>query len=287
MSSKAMSLKAKIRNLAKNKNVAAQVILQNYMFERFLERLSLSEYRNKFIIKGGILIAAIVGLGTRSTMDLDATLKSYPLDEEHIKSALEDICAIQLEDDVCFRITSIVPILKDDEYGGYRVVIEATYDTMSIPLSVDISAGDAITPHEVLYMFKAIFDDGKQIELWAYNIETILAEKLETILRRGVFNTRPRDFYDAYILSKTQPFDKALFSKALSATAKRRETTGIIADIPDILETISSGDALKVQWLKYQKEYAYAKEISYEDVVNAVKVLSYMYMEELNMKAQS
>lgn len=285
MSSKVMSLKAKIRNLAKNKNVAAQVILQNYMFERFLERLSLSEYRNKFIIKGGILIAAIVGLGTRSTMDLDATLKSYPLDEEHINSALEDICAIQLEDDVCFRITSIVPILKDDEYGGYRVVIEATYDTMSIPLSVDISAGDAITPHEVLYMFKAIFDDGKQIELWAYNIETILAEKLETILRRGVFNTRPRDFYDAYILSKTQPFDKVLFSKALAATAKRRETTGIIADIPDILETIHSSDALKVQWLKYQKEYAYAKEISYEDVVNAVNELAYMYMEEINMKA--
>jgi predicted nucleotidyltransferase component of viral defense system len=281
MSSKAMSLKAKIRNLAKKKNVAAQVILQNYMFERFLERLSLSEYRNKFILKGGILIAAIVGLGTRSTMDLDATLKSYPLDEEHIKSALEYICAIQLEDDVYFRVKSIVPILKDDVYGGYRVVIEATYDTISIPLSVDISAGDAITPHEVLYMFKAIFDDGKQVELWAYNIETILAEKLETILRRGVFNTRPRDFYDAYILSKTQPFDKALFSRALAATAKRRETAGIMVYIQDILETIRSSDALKAQWLKYQKEYAYAKEIGYDDVMDAVEELSHVYMKKL------
>lgn len=274
MSSKATSLKARIRNLAKEKNVAAQVVMQNYMFERFLERISLSEYKNKFILKGGMLIAAMVGLDTRSTMDLDTTLKSYPLDEEHIRIALGQICAIQLEDEVCFRIISIAPIRKEDVYGGYRAGIEAIYDTIITPLSIDISAGDTITPHEVLYLFKTIFDDKKQIELWAYNIETVLAEKIETILRRGVFNTRPRDFYDVYILSRTQSYDITVISKALAATAKHRETTEQIKDIPVILETIYNSNALKAQWRKYQREYSYANEISYEDVMNAIKELT-------------
>jgi predicted nucleotidyltransferase component of viral defense system len=273
MTSKAMSLKARIRNLAKEKNIAAQVVLQNYMFERLLERISLSKHKNKFILKGGILIAAIVGLDTRSTMDLDAILKSYPLDEEHIRMVLGEICAIKLEDDVSFKIASVAAIRKGDVYGGYRVGIEAVYDEMVTPLSVDISTGDAITPHEVLYLFKTIFDDGKQIELWAYNIETVLAEKIETILRRGAFSTRPRDFYDVYILSRTQNYDKVLFGKALNATVKHRETAKQLVHIPAIIETIRSSEFLRSQWQKYQSEYFYAKEIKYEDVVDAVKDL--------------
>lgn len=203
MSSKAMSLKAKIRNYAKDKRIAAQVVLQNYMFERFLARLSRSEYRDKFVIKGGMLIAAIVGLDTRSTMDLDTTLKRLPLTEEKILDAVNTISKIDLGDDVSFETISIDPIRKDDIYGGYCVRINAIYDTIVTPLSVDVSTGDVITPGAVLYEFGGIFDESVQISLWGYNIETVMAEKAETILSRGVFNTRPRDYYDAYILSTT------------------------------------------------------------------------------------
>ena len=208
--SNAMSLKAKIRNIAKKKNIPAQVILQNYMFERLLVRLSVSDYREKFVLKGGMLVAAIVGLDNRATMDMDTTLKNLPLTPDAIHSALEQICAIRFDDGAFFEIGTISPIREDDIYGGYRVMLNAWFDTIVTPLSIDVSTGDAITPHAVQYNFSEIFDDEKTYELWAYNIETVMAEKVETILRRSVFNTRPRDFYDAYILATTQKFDQSI-----------------------------------------------------------------------------
>ena len=156
MSSKAMSLKAKIRNYAKDNRIAAQVVLQNYMFERFLARLSRSEYRDKFVIKGGMLIAAIVGLDTRSTMDLDTTLNGLPLTEEKILDAVNTISKIDLGDDMYFEMISIDPIRKDDIYGGYCVRINAIYDTIVTPLSIDVSTGDVITPG-LSYMSSAGF----------------------------------------------------------------------------------------------------------------------------------
>ena len=197
--SNAMSLKAKIRNIAKKKNIPAQVILQNYMFERLLVRLSVSDYREKFVLKGGMLVAAIVGLDNRATMDLDTTLKNLPLTPDAIHSALEQICAIRFDDGVSFEIGTISPIREDDIYGGYRVMLNAWFDTIVTPLSIDVSTGDAITPHAVQYNFSEIFDDEKTYELWAYNIETVMAEKVETILRRSVFNTRPRDLIKQYL----------------------------------------------------------------------------------------
>ena len=194
--SNAMSLKAKIRNIAKQKNIPAQVILQNYMFERLLVRLAASAYKDKFVLKGGMLVAAIVGLDNRATMDLDTTLKNLPLTPEAIRSALEQVSAVPFDDGVAFELGKISPIREDDIYGGYRVMLNAHFDTLITPLSIDVSTGDAITPHAVQYQFSEIFDDEKSYELWAYNIETVMAEKVETILRRGVFNTRPRDFYD-------------------------------------------------------------------------------------------
>ncbi|NLO70407.1 MAG: nucleotidyl transferase AbiEii/AbiGii toxin family protein, partial [Porphyromonadaceae bacterium] len=199
-----MSFKAQIRNLAKKRNVKAQVLLQNYMFERFLERLSLSEYRDKFVLKGGMLVAAMVGMDARSTMDLDATLRGIPLTEESIHKALTAICNFPIEDKVTLTIGKTEPIRPDDAYGGYRVKITAVYDTIETPFSVDISTGDVITPQAVKYSFRGIFDEEKQFEIWAYNIETVMAEKIETILRRNILNTRPRDFYDIFILSSTQ-----------------------------------------------------------------------------------
>lgn len=188
--SNAMSLKAKIRNIAKQKNIPAQVIMQNYMFERLLVRLARSEYKDKFVMKGGMLVAAIVGLDNRATMDLDTTLKNFPFTPESIKNAWSEIANIPCKDEVIFEIRSIAPIREDDIYGGYRVMINAKYDTLLMRLSIDVSTGDVITPQAVEFTFNEIFDEDKSFELWAYNIETVLAEKVETILRRTVFNTR-------------------------------------------------------------------------------------------------
>ena len=271
--SKAMSLKAKIRNIAKQKNIPAQVILQNYMFERLLVRLSASEYKEKFVLKGGMLVAAIVGLDNRATMDMDTTLKNLPLTPEAIRSALEDVCDIAFDDGVVFEIGTISPIREDDIYGGYRVMLNAKFDTLLTPLSIDVSTGDAITPHAVQYNFSEIFDDVYSYELWAYNFETVMAEKVETILRRGVFNTRPRDFYDTYILTTTQKFDNAVFADALSATAKHRGTTEQIADVPSILYNIEESPELKTMWGKYRKQFSYAKDITYEQIMDSIKTL--------------
>ena len=271
--SKAMSLKAKIRNIAKQKNIPAQVILQNYMFERLLVRLSASEYKEKFVLKGGMLVAAIVGLDNRATMDMDTTLKNLPLTPEAIRSALEDICSIAFDDGVVYEIGTISLIRKDDIYGGYRVMLNARFDIMLTPLSIDVSTGDVITPHAVQYNFSEIFDDEKSYELWAYNIETIMAEKVETILRRGIFNTRPRDFYDAYILTTTQKFDITVFEDALKATANHRGTTDQIADVPSILHNIEESPELKTMWDKYRKQFSYARDITYEQIMNSIKTL--------------
>jgi predicted nucleotidyltransferase component of viral defense system len=270
MSSKAMSLKARINNYAKDNSIAAQVVLQNYMFECFLARLSESEYREKFVIKGGMLIAAIVGLDVRSTMDLDTTLKNLPLMEDKILEAVKTICEINRGDEVTFEIVSIVPIRKDDRYGGYCVRLDAVYDTIVTPLSIDVSTGDVITPSAVQYEFSGIFDDELRIRLWGYNIETVMAEKLETILSRGIFNTRPRDFYDIFILATTQKYDKELLNEALSATAEHRGSAEKIADTNKILNTIAVSKDLLEMWKKYQKKFSYAKDISYGDIIEVV-----------------
>lgn len=270
MSSKAMSLKGKIKNYAKSKSIAAQVVLQNYMFERFLARLSMSDYREKFVVKGGMLIAAIVGLDTRSTMDLDTTLRNLPLTEEKVMEAVENICKITLGDDVIFEVKSIAPIRKDDRYGGFCVRLDAIYDTIVTPLSIDVSTGDVITPEAVEYEFSGIFDEEIRIKMWGYNIESVMAEKVETILSRGIFNTRPRDFYDVYILGTTQRYDKKIFLKALEATAIHRGSREQIIDKTGIIEKLFASEELIQMWEKYRKKFSYASEIQYADVMDVL-----------------
>ena len=263
MSSKGMSLKGRINHYAKQNGIAAQVVLQNYMFERFLERLSRSEYQQKFVIKGGMLVATIVGIDTRATMDLDTTLRNLPLTEPQIREAITAICSVPVDDEVSFQIISIEPIRKDDVYGGYRVRLDATYDTVLTPLSIDISTGDVITPSPEAYELHGMFNPELRISLWGYNVETILAEKVETILRRGVLSTRPRDFYDVYILEKTQDYQPELFREALKATAEHRGSTGILQNTEAIIARLENSEDLKQQWARYQRQFPYAVDIPY------------------------
>jgi predicted nucleotidyltransferase component of viral defense system len=269
----AMSFKAHIKNLAKKRSVKAQVLLQNYMFERFLERLSLSDYKDKFVIKGGMLISAIVGINTRTTMDLDATIRDLLYTAESISKTIKLICAVQVDDEVTLTVGTVTSIRPDDKYSGYKVKITAKYATIETPFSIDISTGDIITPRPVKYTFRGIFEEEKQIELWVYNIETILSEKVETVLRRSTLNTRARDFYDIYILCKTQTYDTTLFCEAFIATALYRGTTELVSDIPALLKQIENSPELKQQWEKYTREFDYASDISYEQVMDAIKVM--------------
>ncbi len=273
MSSGSMRLKEKIRNYAKENGITAQVVLQNYMFERFLVRLSSSSYSQNFIIKGGILVAAIVGLDTRSTMDLDATIRNLPMTDENMMTALTEICSIKADDGILFHLLSLRPIRREDPYGGLRAQLEAVFETIVTPLSVDISTGDIITPNAVRYEIRGMFDDGIRITLWGYSIETVPAEKIETILSRGIFNTRSKDFYDIYILTRTTSYDPALFTEALQATSEHRGSKAVLDSTEGSLQVISESIVLQESWNKYRAQYSYASDIPYENVMSAIKEL--------------
>ncbi|MBQ2741199.1 MAG: nucleotidyl transferase AbiEii/AbiGii toxin family protein [Oscillospiraceae bacterium] len=267
----AMQLKAFIKNKAVEKNISAQLVMQNYMLERLLERISLSDYRNNFILKGGFLISAIVGLDTRTTMDLDTTIKGFDLNKENLKKIFTDVCAIPVEDDVSFQICNMGEIREGDEYPGYRVHLKASYPPLSVPLTVDVTTGDKITPREISYTFKLLFDD-RSISVLAYNLETVIAEKLETVISRGIANTRPRDFYDIHILYtlRGSECNMEILSQALRQTADKRGSFGVMKNYEKITLNVLSSEQMQGFWTKYRKDFDYASDITFEDVCKTV-----------------
>lgn len=267
----AMQLKAIIKNLAKEKHISAQLVMQNFMLERLLERISVSKYQQNFILKGGFLIAAMVGLDTRATMDMDATIKGLPVNEQTVRNMFEEICKVELDDDVTFSFRSIGEIREGDEYTGYRVALSANYPPMAIPLKLDITTGDKITPKEIEYQFKLLLEE-RSISVLAYNLETILSEKLETVISRGDQNTRPRDYYDIYILAKLQHSNiepKAL-RDALNATAQKRWSVEVIKEYRKIMDTVRNSEVMQRQWENYRKDFEYAEGIAFEETCDAV-----------------
>lgn len=267
----AMQLKAIIKNLAKEKHISAQLVMQNFMLERLLERISVSKYQQNFILKGGFLIAAMVGLDTRATMDMDATIKGLPVNEQTIQEMFGEICKIELDDDVSFSFRSIGEIRESDEYTGYRVSLSANYPPMAVPLKLDITTGDRITPKEIEYRFKLLLED-RSISVLAYNLETIMAEKLETVISRGDQNTRPRDYYDIYILAKLQYSNINLnrLKEALSATTEKRGSSIVVKDYRRIMNAIKNSEVMERQWNNYQKDFDYAIDIAFKDVCDVV-----------------
>ena len=268
-----MGLKAIINNIAKESKVSAQSVLQTYMLERFLERISISKYKDNFILKGGMLISAMLGIDSRTTMDMDTTIKGFELTEENISKIVNEICNISLDDDVSFEIQKIDLIREDDYYGGYRVTFKANYlSTMPVIMKIDITTGDKITYKEIEYTFSLMLEDRK-IQIWSYNIETIIAEKFESIIKRGVLGTRVRDYYDVYMLLNTQKknIDFDTLKKAIYATAEHRDTLNIIKDWNKSVEQLENSDIMKKQWERYQKNNFYAKDIKYIDLIESLK----------------
>lgn len=273
MKRNAMSLKAIINNIAKENKISAQSVLQTYMLERFLERISISKYKDNFILKGGMLISAMLGIDSRTTMDMDTTIKGFKLTEENISNIINEICNIKIDDEITFEVQKIELIREDDDYGGYRITFKANYmESMPVIMKIDITTGDKITYKEIKYSFDLMLEDRK-IQIWSYNLETVIAEKFESIIKRGVLGTRIRDFYDIYMLLNTQTknIDFNTLKDAIYSTAKHINTINIIKDWSKIIEQLNNSDIMKNQWARYQKNNFYAKEIKYDDLIECLK----------------
>lgn len=281
----ARQLKDLIRNLSKKKSADAQILMRNYMMERFLERISLSEYKNQFILKGGMLVAAMVGLDARATMDLDATIKGTNVSVEDVEMIISQIISIPLDDGVSFRIKRISEIMEEADYPGVRVSMETKFDGVITPLKIDISTGDIITPREITYNFNLMLEN-RTIEVWAYNLETVLAEKLETVISRNVTNTRMRDFYDIYILQKLygEQLSKDVLWDALVATAKKRETLEQIEteDIDEVFDEIQSSSVMENLWKAYQRNYSYSADIPWHTIMKSIRTLYEIISENIH-----
>lgn len=268
----AMQLKSVIKKIAKDKNISVQILLQNYMLERFLERISCSEYKNNYILKGGFLIASMIGVNMRSTMDMDATIKGYPLNKETIIEMIDNIIRIPLDDGISFNRGIVQEIREKDEYIGYRVSLVGNYEKMSVPLKLDITTGDKITPKEIEYTYKLMLDE-RSINILAYNLSTILAEKLETVVARGDQNTRLRDYYDIFILIKleSQNIEISTLQMALRETAKKRGTYDRIKEFDQVIEIIEFSDIMQQRWRNYSKNFNYAEDIRLEEICAEIK----------------
>lgn len=266
-------LKDKVRNMARGDSAKAQLLIRNYGMERFLERVSLSEHRDNFILKGGMLVSAMVGLENRATMDIDTSIRNMPLDTIAAKAVIEEIIAVPVDDNIRFELNDFGTIMDDAEYSGVRISLNAFLDATRIPLKIDISTGDAITPAAVNYQYKLMFEE-RYITLWAYNLETVLAEKIETVLSRSVLNTRLRDFYDLYVLQDTGlEIDKATLAAALTATARKRGSEQALALYERTLDEIRISPLMREQWERYQGKNNYAAGIVWDDVISDIRAL--------------
>lgn len=266
-------LKGRIKNIAAKNNADVRLLMRIYMMDRFLERLASSRYRDNFIIKGGILVTSMVGIAMRSTMDIDTSIKNLDLNVEDARKIVTEIAEIPLDDGISFEVKRVSNIMDNFEYSGIRLELNALMGGMVTPIKIDISTGDIVTPREINYSYHLMIDN-RNIKLWAYNLETILAEKLQTILARDVFNTRMRDFYDAFMLMKLygNDIDEQVLNAAFKATCQKRNS--VFENVSHQLEKLSGSVEVQNLWRQYQRKYLYAADISFESVMDGVKALA-------------
>lgn len=267
-------IKGRIKSVAKQNNADARTLMRIYMMERFLERLAQSEYRDNFIIKGGILVTAMIGVAHRSTMDIDTSMKNLNLSAEDALRVVNQVKDIDIDDGVSFEVKDVSNIMDEMEYPGIRVTMNANVGRLITPLKIDISTGDVITPRAIEFNYDLLLED-RSISLWSYNLETILAEKLQTVLARGILNTRMRDFYDIWMLLDTyeDKVNKAVLKDAFAATCKKRGTDHLQEQAEEIIKIIEADEQLQVLWRAYQKKYSYAADIDYASVISGVRKL--------------
>ena len=271
MFSNANSFKAKIKNISKDKEIPAQQVQQHYLIEQVLKMISTSSYRDSFIVKGGYLIGQMIGLDKRTTMDLDVTLKGTEMSRENLIHIFEEILCSKT-DGFSFSVDKLEPIRQADEYGGFSLKLNATFDTLKEVVFIDITTGDKITPREITYSMTSIFTN-ESIKIWTYNLETVLAEKLETIISRGLASTRPRDRYDLFTLYKLrkEEINLEVLKNALENTAEKRKSKDTIDNWEEQVRGIEISDYQKELWIRYQRQFKYAKDISFDNSVQIIR----------------
>ena len=263
----AQSLMDKSKNLAIKYNITPNEVLQNYMFERILERLSVSQYKNNFILKGGLLLSSIMGISTRTTMDMDTSVKGINLTDTELYKILKEILDINIGDNVKFQIINSTPIREEDDYGGLKYNIVAIFDNLRVNLSIDIATGDTITPKEIEYNYKMLFEDRK-LQIMTYNIESIIAEKFQTVVSRGILNSRMKDYYDLYYLITYKEFSKENLKQAITKTFEKRNTN--LKEIENTLSKIKESSFIKELWENYSKKHRYTENIKFEEIINTI-----------------
>ena len=257
-------LKGQIRSFAEKKKLQPQEVLQMFLIERFLERLAKSSYKNNFILKGGFLISSMIGISERTTMDMDTTITGINMEEDELERVIREILLIDVGDGIKFEFEKFEIIREKDDYNNFRAFLVAHYGKIANKVKVDITTGDEITPGAVRYSYKTILDDD-EINIKAYNIETIIAEKYETIIRRNIGTSRARDFYDLYMYKES--IHPEMLKLAVTRTAKKRESLQTMLEWKEIIEDMREDTALKVLWNNYCVNNTYAEEASYEDVM--------------------
>ena len=270
-------LKGQIRSFAGKRNLQSQEVLQIFLLERVLYRLSRSEYKDNFILKGGLLISSMIGIGERTTMDMDTTVTGINMEEAEIKRIIREILLIDAKDGIDFTFEKLEPIRENDDYNNFRAYFVAHYGKIANKMKIDITTGDEITPGAIHYSYKTILD-GDEIEVMAYNTETIIAEKYETIIRRNIGTSRARDFYDLYVFYKLykDSINLETLKLAVTRTAKKRESLEIMSEWEEIIEDMKVDTALKVLWNNYCENNAYASEIGFDDVMKTILQIAEM-----------
>ena len=273
VNAQSMSLRAKVNNFAKEKGISPQHALQAFFAERLLARIEKSRYRKNLAVKGGTLMGAILGIAQRTTMDVDATVIGLRLDADSARELVAEVAATDVGDGIRFEIDPSAPntIAKDDDYGGFSVGLTASFGSIRLPIGIDLTVGDIITPKAERRRFTTILDDRVKISVYAYTVETLIAEKLQTVLRRGDANTRPRDFYDLHMLKMRGGIDLPTLRRAVIRTFRNRHSEDELQRWRTVLSTVAESEAMRRQWERYRANAPYAKGISFETTVQSVQ----------------
>ncbi len=265
----ATGLKAKVRNISKGDSKIAQAMIRIFFMERFLERVSLSKYKDQFVLKGGMLVSSLIGINLRSTMDIDTAVKAIPLTKEELEKIIIEICEIPLEDNISFRIVDMETIMDEFDYPGIRIHMEALLEKLKQPIKIDVSTDDAITPGAIEYKYPLMFEK-RDICLNTYNIETLLAEKSQTIINRGLANTRMRDFYDLYEIVQKLEFSWDIYRQAFDSTCKKRETIFSKEKVEAELKNLSESIETEKMWNQFKSKNYFVENIEYSKIINTI-----------------
>ena len=265
----AAGLKAKVRNISKGDSRVAQTMIRVFFMERFLERVSLSKYRDKFVLKGGMLVASLLGIDLRATMDIDATVKALPLTKTELKNIITEICTIPVSDNILFQIADMETIMDGFDYPGIRIHMEAMLGRIKQPIKIDVSTDDVITPRAIEYKYPLMFEN-RIICLNTYNIETLLAEESQTIISRGLANTRIRDFYDLYEITRELDFSWEVYRQAFYSTCKKRETIFSKEKAEMELSNLSASTEMEHMWDQFKSKNYFVDDIPYAGMIEAI-----------------